>query len=117
MSQFLDRECKAWRPMIENRSSDPKTRLGAEHATGDEAARLRFQRKCVLEAKHCTLGFKSGSYLGHPENKVVDIAIHEVPAIGVQLMLNLLDEIRRTIEMELLSRPANTRSSRSNPMK
>ena len=51
------------------------------------------------------MDFQRWSHLRNAENKVPDIAVHEVPAVSLQLVPHLLDEIRRPIEIEFLFPP------------
>jgi len=79
-----------------------------------------FDSECVLETESRLSRRKRRIDFGYNKDKIKDIPINEIPAIRIELVLDLFDETCRPINVQTFSvfcRPASTRSNRSKPMK
>ena len=67
--------------------------------------RRALKRKRILETEPRPPGFERAIDFGHEKNEIGKITIDEIPAIGVKLVLHLVDEIRRPVKIEFLFPP------------
>src|SRR5437016_8435412 len=102
MDCLLDRECETRCLMVEDCGCDRKRRLAMENATGCAAVADCLLRKRVLEPKPRGSARERAIDLGRQNDEVARVAMRQVPTIGMQFMLDLIDEAFWPIEADRL---------------
>ena len=64
-----------------------------------------FDGKGVLQTEARLPGCKRGIYFGYNEDEIDGVTVEEIPAISMELVLHLCDEVRRSIKVERLLPP------------
>src|SRR5437763_980794 len=65
----------------------------------------RLRREAPLKSKPCSPHGWRFIDLGHHQDEIADVAIDKVPAIGLKLVMNLVDESRGAVKIERLVAP------------
>ena len=78
--------------MIEHGRGDAKGRLAVDDVVRQPAARQRLARESLLEAKARVVGVTRCRNLGHQKDEIGGIALDQVPAIGRELVADLIDK-------------------------
>jgi len=105
MCRLFDREGQARRTVFKYRGPDMEGRLNTKDSTGELRGPQVLEDESLFQAKPHFVGFKGACDLGDFKHQIIEIAINKVPAVRLQLVVNMLDEASRSIELERFFSP------------
>ena len=88
--------------MLKRKSAHLIAILIEDHAIIDGPTLALDSTKLITRREHGDMQSLLGYGLGRLDDKDIRVPLNEVPIIGAQLVLDLVDETRRTIEAQLL---------------
>src|SRR5262245_45565556 len=101
MRNLLDGEAETGGMMMfKDRSRDPKRGLAADDAVDDRAFARRLDGEGILQSEPRHAALDQRRDLGYLKDKVGRIAVGEVPSVGLQPMMHMIDETARPVECD-----------------
>src|SRR5262249_17756666 len=88
--------------MFQDHGRHPEGRLTADYVVDDRRSTRRLDGKRVPEPELRNTAFGGRYDLGHHEHEDRRVTFGEIPAVGLQLVMHVVDESTRPIERDLL---------------